>query len=142
MAARNSTETVSSGTAPSSAESSASILAQVKQMVDDRLGQFTTAFFSDQRATSVDLAGKIDAISDALFSGCGDDAGLQSGAAASNLQMPKSRVDVLDRMRKGRPALYSAVRESASNVVFARPLMQRAAIEAAIKAIKKVSQAS
>ena len=123
----------SASTAASTAAAAAAFMTQVKQMVDDKLSAFSSAFFSDSRSSTQEIADRIDAISDAVLSGC-DDSGLRGGDA-TKVSMVKSRAAMLDRLRTGRPDVYSALRTGASNVAFAPPLQQRAALEAAIKSL-------
>ena len=108
-------------------------MTQVKQMVDDKLSAFSSAFFSDSRSSTQEIANRIDAISDAVLSGC-DDSGIRGGDK-KNVSMANSRAAMLDRLRTGRPDVYAALRAGASNVAFAPPLQQRAALEAAIKTV-------
>lgn len=117
----------------------ASLLEKVKDVVDERVGAFVAAFFSDSRSTTRQIADRIDAISDAVLGGC-DDSGVRDGESAKSLRMATSRVEALDRMRLGRPAVYAAVRASASNLAFAPPLEQRAALSAAIASIASIAK--
>lgn len=108
-------------------------------MVDEKVGEFVAAFFADSRATTKQIADRIDAISDAVLGGC-DESGIREGEAAKHLRMPTSRVEALDRMRLGRPAVYAAVRAGANDLVFAPPLEQRSTLTAAIKAALKAAE--
>lgn len=111
----------------------ADIMLRVKKTVDDRISAFSSAFFADSRASTQEIADRIDAISDAVLGGC-DDQGIQSGA--SNVSMPTSQAEKVDRLRTANPALYASLRDGAKGVAFANPLKQRAAIEAAISAFQ------
>ena len=106
-------------------------------MVDDKLSDFVSHFFKDSRDSTAEIAAKIDAVSDAVLGSC-DDSGIRSADGhappSKPATMPASRAGALDKLRAGRPAVYAALREGASNVAFAPPLAQRAALAAAAAA--------
>ncbi len=117
---------------PSMAEILEKVQVTIKTTVDEKLAAFAAMFFKESREATKVIADRIDAVTDAVLGSC-EETGIRSDA--SNVRMPASHAALIDRCRRDRPAVCAVLRESASNVAFARPLEQRAALDAALTAI-------
>ena len=100
------------------------VVSTVRQVVDERVQTWSSAFFKDYRDATLLVATKVDYISDAVLGGCDED----DSDSVSNLKLPKEHADLIDRLRVSHPAAYQVMLVGSQAVLSAPPLRARAVL--------------
>lgn len=111
------------------------ILSLIDSDVTKKLTKWTASFFDDQRKSTAALANRIDVIVDAFTTSCSPD----YTDDVEFLEMPTHQAQMLDKLRKDKPDIFSLMSSKATDIVKADPLQRKEKLKAAIQDLLKAA---